>query len=739
MTENYSLQVIKYAFENEIVTKLNSNNFAKNFWPIVYVLSHGAKKHAYVGETADALKRMATHLKHNEKGKLAAAHIISSDTFNKSATLDVESKLIRYMAADGNFKLMNGNLGLADHNYYQKEELYSQLFTDIWDKLRSAGLVKHSIEYINNSDLFKYSPYKSLSQDQIEGLKEILKGILSRDTKSLLVNGGAGTGKSVLATFLIKLLKSGDSDVNFREFSDEEKEMRLLLNELQQIYPDPKVALVVPMSSFRKTLKKAFTSIEGLSSKMVVGPAEIANDTYDIILVDESHRLRKRVNLGAYFGAFDKAAKKLGFDKNECDELDWMLKQSDKSIFFYDQNQSIKPSDVDRSAFERLEKHEQTKQLKLKSQFRVNAGNDYVDFIEKLLANGLGDSSAFQPKNYDLVLFESPEDLVAAIQKRDEEHGLARLIAGYSWPWVSNKDSSKFDIQLGNVSLRWNSKSVDWINAPNSVAEVGCIHTTQGYDLNYAGIIFGHEIGYDPIKREIIIKSDNYHDRNGKQSIKDPEQLKGYILNIYKTILLRGIKGAYVYACDKNLNNYLKKYIRQSESPPISDVTAADVVEIRPYVNSVPLYDLEVAAGDFSSVQKAEQREWHIVPDDVSVTESLFACRVVGESMNRIIPSGSICLFRIERGGSRNGKIVLVEHSDNIEGDIGSNYTVKEYQSIKRQDEEGWEHKEISLIPRSNDPSFESIVLTEDKSSEYRVIGEFLQVLSCRDTHVKNV
>jgi hypothetical protein len=97
--------------------------------------------------------------------------------------------------------------------------------------------------------------------------------------------------------------------------------------------------------------------------------------------------------------------------------------------------------------------------------------------------------------------------------------------------------------------------------------------------------------------------------------------------------------------------------------------------------------------------------------------------------MNRVIPNNSICLFRSERGGSRNGKIVLVEHSDAIDGDTGSNYTVKEYQSIKREGEGGWEHKEISLIPKSNDPSFEPIVLTEGQSSSYRVIGEFVRVL----------
>ena len=111
------------------------------------------------------------------------------------------------------------------------------------------------------------------------------------------------------------------------------------------------------------------------------------------------------------------------------------------------------------------------------------------------------------------------------------------------------------------------------------------------------------------------------------------------------------------------------------------------------------------------------------------ISESLFACCVIGESMNRIIPNDSICLFRIERGGSRNGKIVLVEQSENIDSDSGSNYTVKEYESSKIEDETGWSHKQITLKPRSNDISFEPIVLSDEDQLSYRVIGEFVCVL----------
>lgn len=94
------------------------------------------------------------------------------------------------------------------------------------------------------------------------------------------------------------------------------------------------MALVVPMTSFRTTLKKAFRHVSGLNPGMVIGPAELAKQQYDIVLVDESHRLRKRKNLGAYFGSFDKACTALGMDKHRCSEVDWVRQQARKAIFF---------------------------------------------------------------------------------------------------------------------------------------------------------------------------------------------------------------------------------------------------------------------------------------------------------------------------------------------------------------------------------------------------------------------
>lgn len=727
-----SFEVRRFDFNNNLFDEFQNIHYAKDLWPLVYILSDGNIREAYVGETTDAYARMSSHLKNNAKNKLSAVHLITSEKFNKSATLDIESNLIKYLSGDGQYKLINGNIGLANHNYYQKKEVYWDIFKSIWDKLRAEGISKHAIEFIDNSDLFKYSPYKTLTSEQRAGLLVIIKNLLKGDFNNFIIEGGAGTGKTILAIFLFKLLNSTNEDFNFKEFGTEEAEFINLINELKEKYPNPKMALVVPMSSFRNTLKKVFKNIKGLNANMVIGPAEIIKDKFDIIVVDESHRLRRRVNLGAYYGAFDAVCTKLGLDKTNCSELDWIIQQSRNSILFYDENQSIKPSDVKKEDFDKLKSQTSTKIEYLKSQFRVKGGNDYVRYIDQLLNCKLDQSSQqFKSKDYEFVLFDTMEEFVKEIKLRDAENGLSRLIAGYSWEWVSNKDKQALDIKIDNTELQWNSVAIDWVNSPNAANEVGCIHTTQGYDLNYAGIIFGNEISYDPNKDEIVILKENYFDKNGKQSIKDPKELKKFILNIYKTVMLRGIKGTYVYVCDQNLKAYFEKYIAKNEKDKVIDFLSQ--AEVIPFENAIPLYDLKAAAGNFSDVQQVNENignyQWLKVPSGYQPSTDLFACTIVGESMNRIIPNQSICLFRKYSGGSRDGKIVLVEHTNIQDPDFGSGYTVKEYRSKKNVAQDEWSHQSITLKPLSYDSSYSDIEIAEDELSNLRVIGVFECVL----------
>ena len=729
MMLNDAFEIKRYDFDSKMFEEYQNNHYAKNLWPIVYILSDGKIKEAYVGETTDTYARMNSHLKNDSKNKLTAVHLITSEKFNKSATLDIESNLIKYISGDGQYKLINGNIGLANHNYFQKKEIYWDIFKSIWNKLRAENISKHSINYIDNSDLFKYSPYKNLTNEQKSGLLVIIKNLLNNNYDNLIIEGGAGTGKTVMATFLFKLLFSNNDDFNFKEFGEEEHEFIQLIAELKKKYPNPKMVLVVPMASFRNTLKKVFKNIKGLSANMVIGPAELVKDKFDIVLVDESHRLRRRINLGTYFGAFDKVCEKLKLDKNNCSELNWVLQQSKKSILFYDKNQSLKPSDTKKEDFDHLKSEKLTKIEYLKSQLRVKGGNDYVQYIDNLLNCKLDyETKPFNSKEYAFLLFDSIKELVNEIKQRDEEYNLSRLVAGYSWEWISKKNKDLFDIKIDNVNLKWNSVSNDWVNSKNSVNEVGCIHTTQGYDLNYAGIVFGNEITYDKVNNEILILQDNYHDKNGKQTIKDPKELKDFIINIYKTLLLRGIKGSYIYVCDKNLREYFANYITKFKTEKTIRIVPKE--EVIPYQNSIPLYDLKAAAGSFSELQEVSTDfDWIELPSRYKPSDDLFACTVEGESMNKVIPNGSICLFRKYTAGSRNGRIVLVEHTSIQDPDFGSGYTVKEYQSKKNVEDDQWSHQSIILKPLSYNLEYDDIVIEEDELSDLRVIGVFECVL----------
>ncbi|TNE55199.1 MAG: DUF2075 domain-containing protein [Bacteroidetes bacterium] len=731
------IKINHYDFESSLFENLSANHFAKDLWPLVYILSDQETKIAYIGETTDTYSRMGTHLKHYKKSKLTSVHLIASEKFNKSATLDIESNLIKYMSGDNVYQLLNGNLGLANHNYYQKKEVYWEIFNTIWDQLRSEGITKHSIEHIGNSDLFKYSPYKSLTTEQRNSLLQILESLATRKFENTIVEGGAGTGKTILATFLFKMLSSELSDFSFRGFGTEEDNFVELVNQVKKRFPKPKMALVVPMSSFRTTLKKVFKNIKGLNANMVISPAEVRKGKYDILMVDESHRLRRRVNLGTYFGAFDKTCETLNLDKYSCSELDWVTMQSLNTILFYDEGQSIKPSDVKKEAFCKLKSNKNTLILKLKSQFRAMGGNAYVDFIDSLLNCKLHYSqNNFNSTEYEFILFESLEEMFSQIKKRNNESGLSRLIAGYSWEWISNKNPELLDIEIDGIHLKWNGTSSDWINSKNSINEVGCIHTTQGYDLNYAGIIFGNEISYDPIKKEIIIREENYFDKNGKQSVESKEELKTFIVNIYKTIMLRGIKGTYVYVCDPQLRKYFESFIPKYENNSGELEILIPQDKIIPYENSIPLYNLKVAAGNFGKHQTVEETKWIKLPKNVKPSTDLFACQVIGESMNKIIPHGSICLFRKYLGGSRNGQIVLVESTDFQDQDLGSCYTIKEYESKKFQDKNGWKHHKILLKPQSYDTSYNTIELKNDELSRFRVVGVFEKVI---DTSISNL
>lgn len=275
-------------------------------------------------------------------------HFIYSESFNQSVTLDYESKLIKYMAADGLFQITNKNSGIADIQYFEKQK-YDGKFEKLWKKLQRAKLVKYSLEEIENSDLFKYSPFKELNDDQRYAVEEILEKINEGTVKQIVVNGMPGSGKTIVAAYLMKYLADSET------------------------YKRKQLGFVVPRSSLRKTMKTIFKSMYGLSSNQVLSPSNVTKKKYDLLIADEAHGYHQYKNI-AFRAAFKRNCEKLGLT-TKSDELDWIMKQSERVILFYDSGQVVSPSGIDAARFEKkIEKSVQnrmTAYYTLSTQMRV--------------------------------------------------------------------------------------------------------------------------------------------------------------------------------------------------------------------------------------------------------------------------------------------------------------------------------------------------------------------------------
>lgn len=569
------INIETYKFNTNVVEKLANTKYG-NKWPVVYIINN--EKEAYIGETINAYIRASQHLDNPKRQILNLINIISSEKFNKSVILDLEAFLIKYMAADKKFKLQNGNGGLQNHNYYQKE-LYESRFKDIWNKLKEKGIVQNDLLVIENSDLFKYSPYKSLTNDQYEVVTDILKtladDVTNHKKSTFMVNGGAGTGKTILGVYLAKLLMEvKENNINIEEeIVDEDIQETLKIhNSIEKL----NIGLVIPMENLRKTLKKVFKDVSGLSPNMVLSPNDVAKSKtrFDLLIVDESHRLRKRKNLTQY-GSFDQNNKKFKLG-NEGTELDWVRLQSDYQILLYDVEQSIKPTDVDKEVFEKIAKEKNTHNYSLKTQLRCLLGGDeYISYIKEIFSNN-PPKEKMDFNEYELKIFDNVDQMIKNIKNKNEMYGLCRNVAGYAWKWNSKgkklpmhvtkkevqkmKENNVYDIEIDGYKYIWNSQPTDWINSENSINEIGSIHTTQGFDLNYTGLIIGNELKYDDINHKIIVDRNNYFDAKGKAGTSDEELLE-YILHIYQTMCTRGMRGTYLYVCDEKLKEYLSKYI----------------------------------------------------------------------------------------------------------------------------------------------------------------------------------
>ncbi|AJH14532.1 DNA/RNA helicase domain-containing protein [Myroides profundi] len=455
------------------------------------------------------------------------------------------------------------------HNYAQDDVITNSFYQQYLnqapvflksDAKKLIEFIKQFIKYGDNSNILyriengEIRPNKSLA----DALSGMMKGnqefVMIDDQKIvfetakklaftsrpenknvLIVEGGPGTGKSVVAiNLLVQLTQMGKlaqyvtktaapRDVYFHKLVGDKKKV-----ELKQLF--------VGSGSFMNTPPNVFNAL----------------------IVDEAHRLTE----------------KTGFLRQGKNQIQEILESSLFSIFFIDENQRVHIDDYgDIAIIEQFAKERgiNIHRLSLESQFRCNGSDGYLAWVDHALQIRETANTTLKDIVYDFKVLDDPLELQELIYKRNiETNNRARLVAGYCWPWNSKKDTKTFDITFkdSEFKMKWNMTDYGgtWIIDPNSVTEAGCIHTAQGLEVDYIGVIIGDDlivrngiVLVDPTKRDKSDKTIFGYKKLMKENPNDTKELvRAIIKNTYRTLMTRGMKGCYIYCTDKETREYFK-------------------------------------------------------------------------------------------------------------------------------------------------------------------------------------
>lgn len=401
----------------------------------------------------------------------------------------------------------------------------------------SKFLVKCLSESIHGNSKIELIDQQRVAFSNIK--KEIKQGLATNKRKVIIVKGGAGTGKSLIALHLLGYLHREGKTAFYVAKSSYIKESYSKM--LTRNIPDYKIL---------RTLFRGSGDFHKENFNM--------DKQFDCLIVDEAHRLTEKTKVSfMYYG------------NNQIQEI---IHASKVSVFFIDETQQIDIKDfgtienIKKAAeIEKAEVIEDDKYI-LKSQFRCNGSDEYINWVESLLYNKPIEEMT-QLMDYDIRIFDNVLDLQNAIkEKNNESDNPCRMLSGDVFPWISMNDKTQIDINIDDFHAQWN-KSKHFAVDPNSIDEVGCIHTSQGMEFEYVGLIIGDDLLY----RNGQIITDYTKHPAGSGEFKRPHQKKPkpedreifdrIIRNTYKVLFTRGQKGLYLYVMDADLKNYLEEEI----------------------------------------------------------------------------------------------------------------------------------------------------------------------------------
>lgn len=446
--------------------------------------------------------------------------------------------------------------------YYDEAPLYGKR-----DALKLREFIKKYIKYGDNTNILyridngKIRPSKKLQDtlsSMLEGNKEFimideqkiayeLAVKMARESycddkkRVLIVEGGPGTGKSVVA-----------------------------INLLVDIMSDDMVSLYVtknsaPRNVFFEKLRGGEHSLSYLKN-LFKGSGSFTkskSNEFDAIIVDEAHRLNEKSGLFSNLG------------ENQVKEI---INASKFSVFFIDKHQKVSLKDY--GSVEAIREYAkffdaEVERIQLTSQFRCNGSEGYLSWLNDVLE--IEETANFDgfDFDYDFRVVDSPNELKDLIFEKNKEKNNARLLAGYCWNWIKEgkNNSDVHDIEIDDFSMSWNLGNSDtWAIDEDSVNEIGCIHTSQGLEFDYVGVIIGKDMRFDG---DHIVTDFNQRARTDKSLFgikkmykENPEEAMKVadeiIKNTYRTLMTRGMKGCYVYCEDMMLQSYLKVKLKRN-------------------------------------------------------------------------------------------------------------------------------------------------------------------------------
>jgi len=560
----------------------------------------------------------------------------------------------------------------------------------------SKMLMEHVVGVIEGNKEFILLDEQLMVYDKV--LSVVAGGFHDKKKQVVLVKGGPGTGKSVIAINLMADLMRRGYNAHY----------------------------VTGSRAFTQTLRKVIGSRGSGQFKYFNSYTNVDRDEFDALICDEAHRLRESSN--------DRYTPKK--DRSGVPQIQELLNAGKVCVFFIDEDQVVRPGEIGSQEYIKRAARESScsiSEYELSIQFRCGGLDSFLKWIENTLDIRKTSQVLWPPnENFEFRIMDTPQILEEAIREKASQGNKARVLAGFCWPWsraLTPDGRLVNDVVIGGYRRPWNAhpdigkipKGIQraplWANDPNGIDQVGCVYTAQGFEFDYAGVIFGRDLRYNFDNQGWEGHSEDSYDSVVKKS-------KGKFLelvkNTYRVLLSRAHKGCYVCFLDRDTERFFRS--RMESEDQIKKALEKEIAG-QPYmifVNSLPLYRYELSEDPKRGLLISEE----IYPVPMGHYEpSYFLAKEEDERMEPAIQKGALCLFKKLQGQYCEGKVVLCKIKGSIEKPFIAKLSTRKLFEVM----EGMRIEKKAWVLDFADRYHQSIILYD--SCQIEILGIFERVL----------